>query len=520
MFCNKHNRQQKGAFQVNERMARSYRKILRNRKARIERRLARREYSDQPKPILAGGNIQYEMGEKGQGLACGGIGAMHQMAQRIGLVKRIDESLELLKVHAPYHESDHVLNITYNVMVGGVRLEDIELRRQDEVFLNAVGAQRLPDPTTAGDFTRRFDEEDVVTLMEAVNTTRKRVWRKRARRRLKEAWIDIDGTVAPTLGQCKEGMDISYNGIWGYHPLIISLANTKEVLYLVNRPGNVASHDGAAPWIDKAIELVGPWSGRLTLRGDTDFSLTAHFDRWAELVDFLFGMDASPKLAGIAQGLETHEWKRLRRKPPYTVKTEARGKRRNVKEAIVVQREFENIRLESEHVAEFRYRPVKCEQDYRVVVLRKNLSVAKGEQTLFDDIRYFFYITTREDLTASEVVEAANERCDQENVIEQLKNGVNAMRMPVNNLLSNWAYMVMASLAWNLKAWWALMVRFRNRQDELLRMEFRRFQQAMIWLPAQIIRQGRQIIYRLMGYNDWLKDFFSAWEFTRRWKMT
>ena len=504
---------------MNEKTERSYPKILRNRKARIARRLARREYSDQPKPMMAGGTIQYEMGEKGQGLACGGIGAMHQMVQRIGLAKTIDGSLELLKVHAPYHESDHVLNITYNVMVGGVRLEDIELRRQDEVFLNALNAQRIPDPTTAGDFTRRFDPAAIGTLMEAINATRKRVWRKRARRRLKDAWIDMDGTLARTEGECKEGMDISHKGIWGYHPLLISLANTKEVLYLVNRPGNVVSHEGSVPWIDKAIALVKPWTRRLTLRGDTDFSLTEHFDRWAEGVDFLFGMDANAKLVGIAQGLETGEWKRLRRKPAYTVKTQARGRRRNVKEAIVVQREFENIRLESEHVAEFRYRPVKCGRDYRVVALRKNLSVAKGEQTLFDDIKYFFYITTREDLTLSEVVESANERCDQENVIEQLKNGVNAMRMPVDNLLSNWAYMVMASLAWNLKAWWAMMVRFRDRQDELLRMEFRRFQQAMIWLPAQIVRQGRQIIYRLMGYNDWLTDFFAAWEFTRRWKL-
>jgi hypothetical protein len=469
--------------------------------------------------MMAGGNIQYEMGAKGQGLACGGIGAMHQMVQRIGLAKTIDERLELLKVHAPYHESDHVLNITYNVLVGGMRLEDIELRRQDEVFLNALNAQRIPDPTTAGDFTRRFDAEDIATLMEAINTTRKRVWRKRARRRLKDAWIDMDGTVAPTGGECKEGLDISYQGIWGYHPLLISLANTKEVLYLVNRPGNVVSHEGAVPWIDKAIGLVQPWARRLTLRGDTDFSLTEHFDRWAEEVDFLFGMDANPKLVGRAQGLGTTAWRRLQRTPAYTVKTQARGRRRNVKEAIVVQREFENIRLESEHVAEFRYRPVKCGRDYRLVVLRKNLSVAKGEQTLFDDIKYFFYITTREDLTTSQVVEAANARCDQENVIEQLKNGVNAMRMPVDNLLSNWAYMLLAALAWNLKAWWALMVRFRDRQDELLRMEFRRFQQAMIWLPAQIIRQGRQIIYRLMGYNDWLKDFFAAWEFTRRWKL-
>jgi hypothetical protein len=263
-------------------------------------------------------------------------------------------------------------------MVGGVRWEDIELRRQDEVFLNAVGAQRIPDPTTAGDFTRRFEVEDIETWMEVFNTTRKRGWRKRARRRLKDAWIDMDGTRAPTQGECKEGMDMSYKGIWGYPPLLIRLANTQEVLYLVNRPGNVVSHEGSAPWIDKAIELVQPWTRRLTLRGDTDFSLTAHFDRWAERVDFLFGMDANPKLVRVAQGLETHVWKRLRRKPPYTVKTEKRGRRRNGKEAIVIQREFENIRLESEPVAEFRYQPVKCGRDYRVSSLAQELVGGQG----------------------------------------------------------------------------------------------------------------------------------------------
>jgi hypothetical protein len=466
--------------------------------------------------MMTAGNIHYEMGEKAQGMSYGGIGAIHQMVGRVGLADDINQQVPLLKLNLPYWESDHVLNITYNVLLGGVRLEDIELRRNDEVFLNALDVERIPDPTTSGDFTRRFGPQEVVALMKAINTSRRRVWKKRGRKLLKDALIDIDGTLAPTYGECKEGMEYSRKGIWGYHPLIISLANTKEALYMVNRPGNVVSHEGSAEWIDKAIDLVKPYARRITLRGDTDFYLTKHLDRWAEIVDFVFGADANPALVQRAEELPESRYRRLKRKPKHTVGTESRRRPKNIKEQIVVQREFENLSLESEHVAEFRYQPTHCKRSYRVVVVRKNISREKGETVLIPEIRYFFYITTREGLSASRVVELANGRCDQENVIEQLKNGVNALRMPVDNLLSNWAYMVMAALAWNLKAWFAMMVRFKDRREELLRMEFRRFLHAMILLPVQIVRQGRRIIYRLLGYNAWLKDFFSAWEFLRR----
>jgi hypothetical protein len=219
--------------------------IIRKCKNSIKKRLKKKPYRDQPKPIMTGTNIHYEIGDKTRAMSYGGIGAIHKMVKKIGLDKEID-NLELLKAHLPYHESDHVLNIAYNVLVGGTRLENIELRRNDEVFMNAIGAERIPDPTTAGNFTRRFQKRDLVLLMDCINNARERVWSKAPRGFLKETIIDVDGTLAGTLGECKQGMDISYKGIWGYHPLIISLANTNEVLYLVNRSGNVVSHDGAA----------------------------------------------------------------------------------------------------------------------------------------------------------------------------------------------------------------------------------------------------------------------------------
>jgi len=490
--------------------------VFEKRKASIEHRLEKKQYEDQPSPIMTGQNIHYEMGDKTRAMSYGGIGAIHKMVKQIGLDQEINDRLELLKVHIPYHESDHVLNIAYNALVGGVRLEDIELRRNDEVFMDAIGAQRIPDPTTAGDFTRRFEMNDITLLMDAINATREKVWSKAPRELLKEAIIDTDGTLAGTLGECKQGMDISYKGIWGYHPLIISLANTNEVLYLVNRSGNVPSHEGAAEWIDKAIDLVTPHCERILLRGDTDFSLTEHFDGWSERVDFVFGMDAAKGLVARAEALQEACWEPLQRPAKYEVLTEEREKPENVKEQIVIERKFKNIRLNSEEVAEFDYRPVKCTQTYRMVVVRKNLTVEKGEAALFDDIRYFFYITTRRDLTSAEIVGHANKRCNQENVIAQLKNGVNAMRMPVLDLNSNWAYMIMAALAWNLKAWYGMLIPNTIRRAQVLKMEFRRFLQTFILIPCQVVLTGRKIVYRILGYTEGLKDFFDTFERIRR----
>jgi len=509
LFRYKKTKATKTAFRVK----RTYPKILRNRKARIQRRLKPRNWTEQPRPMMKAKNIVYEMAQKSQAEGCGGIGAIHVMAQRLGLVKQIDEQLKLLKVHLPYHESDHVLNVAYNVMIGGQRLEDMERLRQDECYLNGLGAQRTPDPTTAGDFTRRFAVEDILTLQDCINRTRQEVWAKQPQSFLEEAFIDVDGTVASTGGECKAGISMSHKGIWGYGPLVVSLANTKEVLYTVNRPGNVVSHQDSAQWIDRAVELVKPHARKITLRGDTDFTHTAHLDRWNEQgLHFIVGMDAHPKVVRLAESLKKSAWKALERLPRYEIKTEPRRKPHRVKEQVVQEKGYRNLKLVGESVTEIQYRPIKCKGDYRLIILRKNITVQKGEAALFDEIRYFFYLTNDSSLSVEKIVGLANGRCDQENVIEQLKNGVNAMRMPVDDLESNWAYMVMASLAWNLKAWYSLLVPKRERGLELLGMEFRRFLHSIILIPCQIIRAGRRIIYRVLSYNSWLKDFFATFE--------
>ena len=489
---------------------------LAGRKRRIDKRLARRRWKDQPRPMLRGSNIRYELADRDRGITCGGLGAIHLLARQVGLPQAIDWHVHMLKRHIPYHESDHVLSLAYNILAGGTCIEDLEQLRTNEAVLDALGAQRIPDPTTAGDFCRRFQNDaQVMLLMETINEQRLKVWKQQESSFLKEAILDADGTIAPTYGECKEGMNISYDGQWGYHPLVISLANTKEPLYLVNRSGNRPSHEQADDYLDNGIVLCRRAGFKhILLRGDTDFMQTWKLDQWDRAGDitFIFGTDARQPMVARAQALPAVAWRRLERPVRYEVQTQERTKPPNVKEQVVRDKRFKNLVLQWEDVAEFEHQPHLCQQAYRMIVLRKKIYVEQGQDRLFEEYRYFFYITNDHTRTAEQIVFQANDRCDQENLIAQLKNGVRAMRNPLDNLHSNWAYMVMASLAWTLKAWCGLLLpvapgpweaRHQEQKRAIVRMEFKRFTNTLLHLPCQIIRTGRRIIYRLMSWNPW-----------------
>ena len=501
-------------------MRRKVRQQIARDQRRIQRRLDRenRRRADSGKPVLEGTGARYEIASRLRAVGAGGLGLIHQMARSLGLIEAIDKRVHLLRFHLPYHESDHVINIAYNLLAGGECLEHLELLRNDESYMDMLGACRIPDPTTAGDFCRRFRcQADIDALQAAINETSLRAWKQQPDEFFEHAYIDADGTMVDA-SPTSQGADFSHKRRFCYHPLIVTLANTGEVLSLENRPGPRPSSEGAAARLDEAIALVRRAGFRsVTMRGDTDFSQSEYLDSWDQAgVRFVFGYACYENLLETADSLPDSAWRRLDRDEKYTIKTEPRTRPINIRELAAVKRNYRNIHLLEENVAEFDYKPSRCDTSFRIVVVRKLVTHEKGQDLLYPEIRYFFYVTNRRDVTAREIVRLANTRCAQERIIGQLKSGVECLRAPLDNLHSNWAYMVCAALAWNLSKWFALLIpvnarwgkKHREEKRAVLTMNFRNFVAAFMRVPAQVVKTSRKVKLRLLACNIWQHVFF------------
>jgi len=274
-----------------------------------------------------------ELSEKQQAVTCGGLAAIMQLIKTVELRRELNASAKVLKLHLPYDEADHILNIALNLLAGGTCLDHLEHRRNDEAYLDALGAERVPDPTTAGDFCRRLSATQLILVMQGINRARQLVWRQQEDAFFDCATIEADGTMVETTGEKKQGIGINYKGQWGYHPLVVTLAETQEVLYLANRSGNRPSHEHSAFYFDLAIEQCRKAGFRkIVLRGDTDFSSSEHLDGWDEAgVKFILGFDANKNLCRIADNLPKNAWKTLDRTRQDSAGKIERAKRPSIK---------------------------------------------------------------------------------------------------------------------------------------------------------------------------------------------
>lgn len=448
--------------------------------------------------------------ELGEVTPYGGLVLAAGLAKSLDLPRLIDDRLRLLKLHLPYTEADHVLTQTYNLYVGGTCLEDMANLQGSEAVRRMLGACRLPDPTTAGDFLRRFGPSDLDALDEAIDEAQERVWRRRfGRRRQREAIVDLDSHVRKVYGAQKEGADFSYKGTWSYHPLVISLAGTQECLRLINRPGNAPANQGVAEQLRRLLPRLGRRFRRIIVRGDSAFLDHEILDTCQDAGQyFAIVTRGYPNLCALADGLPKRAWKRFETRARRNRQGARRQRRRrpNLRRQTVRRRKKRDLRLRRQWVAEISYRPTECRHDYRLIIRRQRIEESDGQGNLFDVWRYRFVLTNLTQESAVDVVDLTYQRCDQENLIEQLQNGLAGLRMPTGELVSNAAFLRCARLAHNLKSWLAQLA----LPSEVVRWEWKRFRHAFVYVAATVIRRARQIWVRLANSHRYHGDLVRA----------
>ena len=448
--------------------------------------------------------LQVEV-ESTSSTAYGGLALAARLVAKLRVAQGIDERVSLLQSHRPFHESDHVLTHVYNLFVGGSVIEDIADLQQSEPVHRILGASRIPDPTTAGDFLRRFDAAAVSDLDRAIDEIHSRAWAcGYGRRRRKRGVVDLDSHVRHVYGNQKEGADFTYKGGFGYHPLVISLAGTQECLRLVNRPGNVPSAEGAAEHLEELVPLLKSRFEKVLVRGDSAFARQDIFDVCDEHgLHFAMVSPAHVNFAELADSLDEGCWRPFwadsarPTSPPRRRKRGVNHRRRTAR-----RRGKRDLKLERQWIAELDYRPARSERTYRLIVRRQRIEDSnQGE--LFELWRYRYVITNLpKSVPADGVMRETYRRCDQENVIEQLQGGIAAMRMPTGGLLANHAFLVCARLAHNLKAWLAMLA----LPTEVMRWEWKRFRKAFVYVAARVVMTARTCVLRLAGSHRFAED--------------
>jgi hypothetical protein len=428
--------------------------------------------------------------------ALGGLALAVGLVARLRVAQSIDARVSVLHSRRPYHESDHVLTHVYNLFVGGSAIEDIADLQQSEPVRRMLGAARIPDPSTAGDFLRRFDQESIAALNVAIDEAQQRVWKRRyGAKKCALGIVDLDSHVRHVYGHQKEGADFTYKGGFGYHPLVISLAETQECLRLVNRSGNLPSAEGAAQELAGLVPLLGSRFEKVLVRGDSAFARQDIFDVCdSNGLHFAMVSGAQQNFLALAEGLDKSCWRSFRateESPTPARRTRRRGS--NLRRLCARRRGKRDLRLEEQCLAEIDYMPARSKKSYRLIIRRQRIEESEQGE-LFELWRYRYVLTNLpRSVSTEEVVRLTYRRCDQENVIEQLQSGVAAMRMPTGSFLANYAHLVCARLAHNLKSWLAMLVLPR----EVMRWEWKRFRKAFVYVAASVVRSARQNMLRL-----------------------
>ena len=458
--------------------------------------------------VLRTPKLHIEVSDRMHATCFGGAALVIALWRKLDGARVVDDRVNVLRRHRPYHESDHVLAQALNLVVGGTCLEDLTRLQHDPAFLRMLGGDRLPDPTTAGDFLRRFDDAanpgSLAALRRAVDELQTRAWarhrkdRKRRRgQRGRLVLLDVDSKIRAFTGNQKEGADLSFKGTWAHHPVLLTCATTQEVVAVRNRPGNVVSSDGAAQMLRENLPRVTAGLGQAVVRMDAGFETAAVraacMESSAYFVQAACGRADRHKLLATVANDEWTEWlpPHDRRRGKWPASARERRKGRNLRRECVLRRNKDDKSKGQRWLAEVECRPTQSESACRLIVIREEarLQWSTQQPSLFQHFDYRFVLTNLpRKYTPSDIVDLSYDRCDQEKIICQLGDDIPMWHMPVREFAGNEASLEIARLAWNMGKWLGLLV----LPLESIRWEWKRFRSAFVFVAAEVIHRGRQ----------------------------
>ena len=454
-----------------------------------------REKSDK-KGKRSDSNLQAELRSNDRITPYGGLGAVKMLVQRLGLRAAIDKRLTLFKqYHDDYTESTHIMTSVQSMVAGGTKLISINDIR------NSQGTQRMDKtpqtvaPTTMGDTLHRFTEEDIWKLQEINLETCSRVWEHcRSKHKKGEIFtVDTDSSVKHVYGNCFEGADFTYKNGFGYHPEYVTRAETGETLMVQNRSGSAKSGSGVSALLERVYPTVAKHFHRIRHRGDTKYGKKEIIQTDEKYgVTFYLGYDSCGSLIEAAEEKPDSEWVEMPLKPAEKRRKrktrKKRAKQKQYRRKKVREREFKDEQTVARHVSELVYTPSWSDKPYRMIVVRSNREIHKGETFLFGKYEYYFIITSDRRGSALTVATIYFQRDNQENIFKQIKHETGGLWMPSKTLLANWAWMTISALAWNIKSW---ICQLGFKQG--LRWMWNRFCRELILITAEVTKGSRQV---------------------------
>jgi hypothetical protein len=405
-----------------------------------------------------------------------GLSLFYAMAEALEIPRTLDERVKVKKRESGYPESEHILALAANAFVGGDYLEDLEALREDVAIQRVIGRKDLPDPTTAGDFCRRFTLGHLLQLNRAFAEIEQRVYEHRPE--VTRWTIDVDAKVHEVYGERKQGAAKSYNGVYSLQPLYGFVHETDEMIHCELRSGNTHPGAGGAGFLRRLKRKIPEGVKEIHLRSDS--ALYAQ-----KVVEFC----------------EEEGW-------TFTITADQTGPLMKQIEALPESAWKTDSEEASLSYGETWYQPVKWAHPYRYLIRREKKGEKSGQSALFEVMSYSYYVvvTNRED-GVKEVLELHDKRGMSERRIAQFTNEF-LFHLPMEGFMSNWVYLLCAQLAYNLSLW----IRDLVLPPFYRKKHIKRIRRTIGLIASKVTHGGHQVRLRISVLHRWWRDFVYGWQ--------